>query len=111
MDSETNDKQSSGQTSNKARLSSDEMTAQAILFLIASYDTTSGALSHLIYYLSVNKVCQKRLYEELKEVNDFSIESLSQLKYLNAVLNETLRLAPPFLRIQRRNIKDFELSG
>ena len=92
-------------------LSADELTAQGILFFIAGYDTTSAALSHLVYYLAENKECQQKLYEELREVNEFTYDKLSQLKYLNGVINETLRLAPSLLRIQRDCVKDFELNG
>ena len=93
------------------RLSSDEMTAQGIIFLIAGYDTTTAALSHVVYHLAENKDCQQILYEELKDVKEFSYEKLSQLKYLNAVIDETLRLSPPILRIMRQSVKVFELAG
>ena len=93
------------------RLSNDEIIAQSIIFLIAGYDSTTTALSHLVYHLAQNKDCQQKLYEELKDVKQFSYESLSQLKYLNAVINETLRLSPPVLRFQRQSIEDFELDG
>ena len=109
MDSELKDHESSGQTSNK--LDSDEITAQGISFLLAAFDTTSSALSHVVYYLSQNKDCEQRLYEELKDVKDFSFENLSRLKYLNAVIDETLRISPPPNRIQRQSIKDFQLSN
>ena len=65
----------------------------------------------MVYYLAQNKDCQQRLYEELKEVNEFSYENLSQLKYLNAVIDETLRLSPPVLRFQRQSVQDFKLAG
>jgi len=92
-------------------LTPDEMTAQAILFFIAGYDTTSAALSHLVYYLAQNKECQQRLYEEVKSLKEFTSEELAKHKYLNAVIDETLRLAPSVLRIQRECVKDFELDG
>ena len=92
-------------------LTPDELTGQGIIFFIAGYDTTSAALSHLVYYLSVNKECQQRLYEELKDVNEFSYETLSQLKYLCAVIDETLRLAPSLSYIQRDCVNDIVLNG
>ena len=92
-------------------LSADELTAQGIILFIAGYDTTSSVLSHLAYYLSVHKNCQQMLYEELKDVKEFSNEMLSQMKYLNAVIDETLRLAPPILRVQRQGSQDIEIAG
>ena len=113
LDCEMKDPESSGQTSNKSpgTLSSDEITAQGIIFLIAAFDTTSSTLSHLIYHLSQNKDCEQRLYEELKDVKDFSFENLSRLKYLNAVIEESLRLSTPSNRIQRQSVSDFQLSN
>ena len=113
LDSVKGDEELSQQNSNKTSgvLSSDEMIAQGIIFLIAGYDTSTTGLCHVVYHLAQNKDCQQRLYEELKDVKDFSYENLSRLKYLNAVINESLRLSPPVLRIQRQNIEDFELNG
>jgi cytochrome P450 len=92
-------------------LSSDELTAQGILFFIAGYDTTSAAISHCIYYLSQNKDCQRKLYEELQTITDFNYETLNKLKYLNAVIKETLRLAPPLVCIDRECLKDYKLGN
>jgi cytochrome P450 len=92
-------------------LSSDELTAQGILFFIAGYDTTSAAISHCIYYLSKYKECQRKLYEELQTITDFNYETLNKLKYLNAVIKETLRLAPPLVCIDRECLKDYKLGN
>ena len=80
-------------------------------YLVAGYDTTSLALSHLVYYLSINKDCQQKLYEELKDVKEFSYEILNGLKYLNAVIDETLRLSPSIPRFHRYSDSDTELQG
>ena len=93
-------------------LSNDELTAQGILFFIAGYDTTSAALSHALYFLAQNIECQQRLAEELKTLTEeFNYENLNQLKYLNAVINETLRMAPPLISIQRECVKDYKLGN
>jgi cytochrome P450 len=92
-------------------LSPDEMTAQGMLFFIAGYDTTSAAISHAIYYLSQYKECQQKLYEELQTITDFSYETLNKLKYLNALIKETLRLAPSLTRIQRECVADYKLGN
>ncbi|CAG2171470.1 unnamed protein product [Oppiella nova] len=93
------------------KLSYDEMVAQGILFFIAGYDTTSASLTHAIYYLSQHPECQQRLYEELKTCDEFTYEKLVHLKYLNAVINETLRMAPPFLRVFRDCVQDYTLGN
>ncbi|CAG2177656.1 unnamed protein product [Oppiella nova] len=87
------------------------MVAQGILFFIAGYDTTSAALTHAIYFLSLHPECQQKLYEELKTCDEFTYEKLVHLKYLNAVINETLRLAPSFLRLFRVCVEDYPLGN
>ena len=101
IDSEDNMNNNEGENKLNDKLSSDELSGQAILFLFAGYNTTSATLTHCINYLSLNKDIQQKLYEELKNVSDFSYESLSELKYLNAVISETLRLEPPLPRVGR----------
>lgn len=92
-------------------LNNDELTAQGILFFIAGYDTTSASLSHAIYFLAQNKSCQQRLFDELTAVTEeFTYDNLNELKYLNAVINESLRLAPPLLCIQRECTQDYKLG-
>ncbi|CAG2179632.1 unnamed protein product, partial [Oppiella nova] len=93
------------------KLSYDEMVAQGILFFIAGYDTTSASITHAIYYLSQHPKCQQKLYEELKTCDEFTYEKLVHLKYLNAVINETLRMAPPFLRVFRDCVQDYTLGN
>ncbi|CAG2104153.1 unnamed protein product, partial [Medioppia subpectinata] len=95
----------------KGTLTTDELSAQALQFLIAGYDTTSAAITHALYYLSQHKDCQQILYEELQSCDEFTYEKLSQLKYLNAVINETLRLAPSLTRIQRECVQDYKLGN
>ncbi|CAG2177895.1 unnamed protein product [Oppiella nova] len=94
-----------------SQLTPDEITAQGIAFFIGGYDTTSAALTHAIYYLSLHPECQQILYEELKTCDDFTYETLGHLKYLNAVINETLRLAPSLTRFQRQCLQDYKLGN
>ncbi|XP_054155184.1 cytochrome P450 3A29-like [Oppia nitens] len=95
----------------KGSLTPDEITGQGLLFFIAGYDTTSASITNAIYYLSKNKDCQQKLYEEIKTVDEFTYDKLNHLKYLNAVLNETLRLAPSLVRINRECVQDYQLGN
>ena len=92
-------------------MSEDEVIAQMIMFFEAAYDTTKITLLHMIYYLCLNQECQDSVYEELRTLEDYSDQSLIKLQYLNAVIDETLRLAPAVLLITRVSNKDFNLAG
>ena len=104
------DNEKSSESDDKS-LTNDELTAQGILFFIAGYDTTSAALSHAVFFLAQNRSCQERLAEELRTGGEFSYERLKELPFLNAVINETLRLAPPLLAIQRECTQDYALAN
>ncbi|KAJ5183808.1 Oxidoreductase FAD/NAD(P)-binding [Penicillium capsulatum] len=67
-------------------------------FLVAGHETTSGALSFLMYYLLKTPRAYKKLQEEIDTVvgrnERLHIEHLAKLPYLNACIRESLRLHP-----------------
>ncbi|KAF8970540.1 cytochrome P450 [Flammula alnicola] len=84
----------------------------AVLAIIAGSDTTSSALSNIIYYLLRYPEYFRRLRRETDEVFSFAdctsidISQLPSMKLLNAVINETLRLQPPLpTSLQRASTK------
>lgn len=71
-------------------------------------------ISFAAYEIAVNPHIQEKLQNEidkvLKETNDqLSYEAISGMKYLNAVINETLRKYPVQPGTDRLCVKDFEL--
>ncbi|CAG2120505.1 unnamed protein product, partial [Medioppia subpectinata] len=101
----------SNPTAGRQTLSTVEMTAQCMLFFIAGFDTTGSAISHTLYYLSKYPEIQQKLYEELRDVTDFSADTLAALPYLNAVIQESVRLRPPILRVERVCNEDITLHN
>jgi len=80
-------------------LSDASLVMDASIALIAGSDTTAVALSNIFYYLLSYPPVLTRLREELEsklppgdEYPDMTL--LGQLPFLNAVINETLRLQP-----------------
>jgi len=75
-----------------------ELTAEALTQLIAGSDTTSNSSCAITYYLALNPIAQSKLQEELDEAlgNDddpiASPEVVKRLPYLEAAINEALRL-------------------
>nr|CAD2204231.1 unnamed protein product [Meloidogyne enterolobii] len=76
------------------------MVLNCLLFLAAGFDTTANTLSLIAHDLVFNPQVQKRLFEEIEEIcgleegEMIDYEQLSKLKYMDAVLKETLRLCP-----------------
>ncbi|GKT45276.1 bifunctional cytochrome P450/NADPH--P450 reductase [Colletotrichum spaethianum] len=67
-----------------------------ITFLIAGHETTSGLLSFAFYELLRNPAAYRKAQQEVDEVlgqGPITVDHLSKLPYLNAVLRETLRLS------------------
>ena len=59
-------------------------------------DTTSSALSRILYLLSLNQDVQEKLRKEIAEARegggDLSYDDLVSLPYLDAICRETMRL-------------------
>ncbi|KAK8241093.1 cytochrome P450 46A1 [Phyllosticta capitalensis] len=80
-------------------LSLGEMHANASLFMIGGTETSATLLSGALYLLLTNPECLRRLTDEVrgafKSQADISLEALPRCQYLNAALDEALRVYPP----------------
>ncbi|KAI8932397.1 hypothetical protein NX059_010584 [Plenodomus lindquistii] len=82
-------------------LSKDEMVVNAQLFMAAGTETTATLLSGLTYILlsPAGAPALKKLTEEIRGAfassEDISMDVLQGLPYLNACINEGLRMYPP----------------
>ncbi|GFX11724.1 cytochrome P450 3A21 [Trichonephila clavipes] len=99
----------------KAYLSLDELVAQCVIFFLAGYDTTASTLSFASYLLALNPECQEKLHDEIVEaVNNangvLTYEAVQNMKYLDNVISETLRLLPPAVRLERQAVGDYKLG-
>ena len=90
------------------------------------YDTTASTISSACYLLALNPDKQEKLYEEIIKVIEelknesednetdplklVSFDSLHRFKYLDAVINEALRLLGPVATVERRAAKDIVLA-
>ncbi|XP_029665118.1 cytochrome P450 9e2-like [Formica exsecta] len=92
----------------------DEMTAQAFVFLVAGFDSTSSAMCFLTHEVGINFDVQNKLRAEIDDIlaqtnGKPTYEAISQMEYLDAVINETLRLYPLGGFLDRICVKEFEL--
>ncbi|TFY54878.1 hypothetical protein EVG20_g9531 [Dentipellis fragilis] len=76
-------------------------------------DTTSSALSHILYLLAENQDVQDKLRDELIKAQEacdaLDYEGLHNLPYMDAVCRETLRLYPPIPFVTRTTRADVVL--
>jgi cytochrome P450 len=80
-------------------LSLGEMHSNADLFMIAGTETTATLVSGLLYYLLMNPEKMKKLQDEIRGAfnvqEDINMGHLARLRYLNACIEEGLRMYPP----------------
>ncbi|XP_011647773.1 cytochrome P450 9e2-like [Pogonomyrmex barbatus] len=91
-----------------------EMTAQAFIFFLAGFDSVSTAMCFMVHEVGVNPNVQSKLKEEIDDVlkqtdGKPTYEAINRMKYLDAVVNESLRLYPIASFLDRKCIKKFEL--
>jgi cytochrome P450 len=98
-----------------SRLTTQEIVDQGFLFLLAGYDTTSNTLTHLAYSLALHPHVQDRLLHEIDTLvsdgKQDDYEAVTGLKYLEAVIMETLRFYPTIPRVDRLAIEDCYLGN
>uniref|UniRef100_A0A6M2DMD3 Putative cytochrome n=1 Tax=Xenopsylla cheopis TaxID=163159 RepID=A0A6M2DMD3_XENCH len=95
----------------------DELTAQALIFLIAGFDTSSTLLMFLAYELALNPGVQECLQEEVDAIMDnnkddakLTYEQLAKATYMDMVISETLRKWPPVVFLDRICLKDYDVE-
>ncbi|CAF4069623.1 unnamed protein product [Adineta steineri] len=90
-----------------------EILAQALVFMTAGYETTSILMSFFFYVMATEPIIQEKVYDEIRQEigdDDITQEKLGELHYLDMVINETLRMYPPFIRFNRWASVDYELG-
>ncbi|KAL7304964.1 hypothetical protein TKK_0002759 [Trichogramma kaykai] len=81
-----------------------EAYAQAFVFFFAGFETSSGTIAYALYELALHPEIQDRVRDEIRDLMDTSHgcsyeNCVNRTKYLEMVINETLRKHPtsPFL--------------
>lgn len=83
----------------------DELVAQCFVSFFVTCDSVSNVLAFMSYELALNQNVQEKLYQEIRTISDslnggqLTYDAISTLKYLDQVMNETLRKWPTALVI------------
>ncbi|XP_053995327.1 cytochrome P450 9e2-like [Hylaeus anthracinus] len=100
---------------NGRQLSIDEMTNQAFVFFLGGFDTTSNLMCFAAHEIAANPDVQAKLRAEIENVmrktnGKPTYDALKDMKYMDAVLDETNRLYPAAGFLDRVCVKEFELE-
>lgn len=102
-----------GKREAERELSIEDMTAQAFIFFFGGFETSATVMSFAAHEIATNPDILAKLRQEIDEVLEESngkvtYEAINRLKYLDAIINEVLRLYPPAF-IERECDKAYEL--
>ncbi|EDX06195.1 GD10157 [Drosophila simulans] len=98
-------------------LTLEQMAAQAFVFFVAGFETSSSTMSLCLYELAVQPEIQQRLREEIESVlanvdgGELNYDVLAQMTYLDQVLSETLRKHPLLPHLIRETNKDYQIPN
>ncbi|KAF5298399.1 hypothetical protein FQR65_LT01177 [Abscondita terminalis] len=100
----------------KPTLTLNELAAQAFVFYVAGFESSSTTLTFCIYELSENLGVQRKLRQEIFDVlkkHDFKLtyEALNEMTYLDKCVTETLRKYPPVPVLDRVCTKRYRIPG
>ncbi|XP_077552703.1 cytochrome P450 3A24-like isoform X1 [Haemaphysalis longicornis] len=98
------------------RLSPREVLINACVYLFAGLDGTAHAIAAALYLLAQHPDIQKRLREHVRATSgttgNLSFDAIGQLKYLDMVLKESMRVYYQNVSfITRRAVVDYEYNG
>ncbi len=87
----------------------DLILSESMQLLVAGHETSSNALSWLLYLLSSRPDCVDRIRDEFDSVlgeRPLSFSDVSKFEFTTQVIMEALRLYPPFWMVDRMALAD-----
>ncbi|CAG9827673.1 unnamed protein product [Diabrotica balteata] len=89
-----------------------DITAQALIFYLAGFETMASSMCFVGYELAANPDYQKRLRGEIMEhlnqcKGELTYESLLKMKYMDMFVSESLRKWPVAITNERQCTKDY----
>ncbi|KAF8763959.1 Cytochrome P450 4V2 like protein [Argiope bruennichi] len=94
-------------------LSENDIKQEVDSFVFAGHDTTSVTMSWCLWMIGLHPWIQDKIHEELdiifgEDDRESTVEDLNNMKYLECVVKETMRLYPPVPIIAREIRNDIQ---
>ncbi|XP_055641756.1 cytochrome P450 4d1-like [Toxorhynchites rutilus septentrionalis] len=94
-----------------------EIREEVDTFMFEGHDTTTSAISFLLYRLAKHQDVQRKVYDEIIAIigddlqQSVTLSMLNELHYLDLVVKETLRLYPSVPFFGRKMLENNEIEG
>ncbi|KAI7815580.1 cytochrome p450 [Rhyzopertha dominica] len=100
----------------KEEMALEDVVAQAFIFFIAAFDTTSNTLTFAMVEISRNLDIQDKLRKEILSVLEkydgkITYDAINEMEYLDCVVEETLRKYCPAPFLTRKCTKDYTMPN
>jgi cytochrome P450 len=96
------------------RMSEQQLYDEVVSIFVAGYETTAVAMAWALHMLAEHAPVQAKLHAEITRVlagRRPVIGDLPAMPYLAQVMNETMRIFPPFWAMTREVVEDDEIGG
>ena len=92
-----------------------QLRDEVMTIFVAGNETSSNALSWMIYLLSQNPEAEAKMIAEIDEKlasgTELSFATANEFHYVRQVIEESMRVYPPVWSVGRRAIADDEIGG
>lgn len=100
----------------KQTLTFKEMAAESFIFYFGGFHTSASLMNFILYELALNHQVQTKLRREIDEkLNENNgqllYETVTEMKYLDMVVNEGLRKYPPINVLTRKCTKEYKVPN
>lgn len=99
------------------RLSMEDIQEDVDTFMFAGNHTISSALTFTLYLLGRHRKVQSKLQQEIDSIlgsnfqGHVTVDKLSELTYMDAVIKESMRLYPPVAFLGRQTTEECDIDG
>ncbi|XP_969948.1 cytochrome P450 6a2 [Tribolium castaneum] len=99
-----------------AEITLDEIIAQCFIFFLAGFETSSTTMTFTLYELAKNHQIQDKLRQEIMTIltkyhGEITYDAISEMKYLDQVIEESLRKYPPLPFVTRTCVMDYKVPN